>query len=354
MKILYVALKYDYGDPKRGFSFEHYNFYDSLVKMEQEKHQIVYFPFDEIMTKKGKKEMNKELLKTVRREKPDLCFFFLFRDEVKKETIKTITQKYNTKTFNWFADDHFRFCNFSKYYAPLFSWVSTTDSEAIEKYNKINCKNVIKTQWACNHSSYKPYNLEKIYDVSFIGQPHSERRNVVDLIKRTGISVECRGNGWKRGRISQDEMIKMFSQSKINLNLTKSSSGNSFRSIVSIFLKKELTGQIRITNPRHWSGNFQSILAKKRDQVKGRNFEIPGSGGFLLTSNADNLSDYYRDGKEIIIYKNNDEMIEKIKYYLEHDKEREAVARAGHKRTLQEHTYEKRFNDIFKIMGLNL
>jgi len=354
MKILYVALKYDYGNPKRGFSFEHYNFYDSLVKMEQEKHQIVYFPFDEIMIQKGKMKMNKELLKTTRREKPDLCFFFLFRDEVKKETIKTITQKYSTKTFNWFADDHFRFCNFSKYYAPLFNWVSTTDSEAIEKYKKIEYKNVIKTQWACNKALYKPFDLPKTYEVSFIGQPHSERKDVVDLIKRAGISVECRGNGWEKGRISQDEMIKMFSQSKINLNLTKSSNRNSFRSIFSIFLKKELTGQIRITNPKYWFRNFQSILAKKRNQVKGRNFEIPGSGGFLLTSNADNLNDYYRDGKEIIVYKNTDEMIEKIKYYLGHNKEREAVARAGHKRTLQEHTYEKRFNDIFKIMGLNL
>ena len=28
MKILYVAMKYDYGNPKRGYSFEHYNFFD--------------------------------------------------------------------------------------------------------------------------------------------------------------------------------------------------------------------------------------------------------------------------------------------------------------------------------------
>jgi len=73
-KILYIALKYDYGDPKRGFGFEHYNFYDSLVNMGNE---VVYFPFDEAMINYGKEKMNELLLETARKENPDLCFFFL-------------------------------------------------------------------------------------------------------------------------------------------------------------------------------------------------------------------------------------------------------------------------------------
>lgn len=347
MRILYIGMKYEYGKKELGYSFEHYNFYDSLAKMSN--NEIIYFPFDKIILEKGRDRMNKELLEVVQKEKPDLCFFFLFGDEIKKQTIKKITQE-NTTTFNWFADDHFRFYNFSKYYAPLFHWVSTTDSQAIKKYNKIGYKNVIKTQWACNQFLYKPSNLGKIYDVSFIGQPHSDRRKVVDKIKKAGINIKCRGNGWEAGRVSQDEMIKIFSQSKINLNLTKSSGNINFKALASIFLKKELNKTLKFVNPKYWFGNFQSILAKKREQIKGRNFEIPGSGGFLLTSNADNLTDYYEDGKEIVIYKDIDDMIEKIKYYLKHNEEREAIAQAGYERTLREHTYEKRFNNIFKII----
>ena len=41
-------------------------------------------------------------------------------------------------------------------------------------------------------------------------------------------------------------------------------------------------------------------------------------------------------------------MIDKIKYYLEHNEERESIAQAGYERTIREHTYEKRFNNIFK------
>ena len=345
-------MKYEYGKKELGYSFEHYNFYDSLVKMEQARHQIVYFPFDEVMQKVGKDKMNKKLLETVSQEKSVLCFFFLFGDEIKKETIRKITKESGSITFNWFADDHFRFYNFSKYYAPCFHWVSTTDSRAMEKYHRSGYKNVIKTQWACNHFLYKPLKLTKIYDVSFVGQPHGNRREVIEKIRRAGINIKCWGKGWPNGRISQEEMIKIFSQSKINLNLTKSSGNIGFRALASIFLKRELEGTLKFVNPKYWFSNFQSISAQKREQIKGRNFEISGCGGFLLTNEADNLRDYYQDGREIVIYKNTDDMIDKIKYYLKHNEEREMIARAGYERTLREYTYEKRFQEIFKTIGL--
>ena len=352
MKILYIAMKYDYGDPKRGFSFEHYNFYDSLVEMNSRANQVIYFPFDEVMSKVGRDKMNDQLLETTRREKPDLCFFILFEEEIKKDTIAKVSEI--APTFNWFCDDHWRFEIFSKYYAPYFSWVATTDSQAVKKYHKIGYKNVIKTQWACNHFLYKPIDLAtvyKVYDASFVGQPHGDRKKVIEKIKRAGIEVKCWGEGWPSGRISQDKMLEIFSQSKINLNLTKSSGVINWKTPLKIFLHKK-GGKIKLAAPKRWLSNLRSILGQRREQIKGRNFEIPGCGGFLLTGYADNLEDYYEIGKEIVIYKDTNDLINKIKYYLEHDEERETIAQAGYRRTLRDHTYEKRFNEIFKIIGL--
>ena len=48
LRILYVALAYDYGDASRGRSFEHWNFYDSLRMMG---HEITYFDYPSIMAK---------------------------------------------------------------------------------------------------------------------------------------------------------------------------------------------------------------------------------------------------------------------------------------------------------------
>ena len=319
--------------------------------MNEEENQVIYFPFDEIIREVGRNKMNEQLLETVYREKPDICFFFLFGDEIKKEVIKNITKKSGAITFNWFCDDHWRFDNFSKYWALLFHWIVTTDSEALEKYYKIGYKNVIKTQWACNHFLYRSLSLPKIYDVTFIGQPHGSRKKIIEKIKKVGINIECSGQGWPNGRVSQEEMIRIFSQSKINLNLTKGSGNINLKELARIFLKRKYNKSIQINNPLRWIDNFKSFLGKRREQIKGRNFEIPGCEGFLLTGDADNLRNYYQDGKEIVIYKDINDLVEKIEYYLEHDEEREAIAKAGSKRTLQDHTYEKRFNKIFKIIN---
>jgi len=117
-------------------------------------------------------------------------------------------------------------------------------------------------------------------------------------------------------RITQDAMIDIFQQSKINLNLTASS-------------------QIQY-----------------RSQIKGRNFEIPGCGGFQLSEYAERIEEYFQLDKEIVCCNSLNELIEKIKYYLQHEAERSSIAEAGYRRALHDHTYEQRFNSLFQQMGL--
>lgn len=352
MKILYIGMKNDYGDPKRGLSFERLNFFDSLVSMENGRHEVIEFAFDERLNAVGKDAMNQELVEVVNGTKPDLCFFFLFTDEIYPETIKKVGET-GVVTYNWFADDHWRFSNFSKYYAPLFHWVSTTDSLAPKKYSRIDFSNVIKTQWACNPHLYKPSknegDLSYKHESSFVGQPHSNRRTLVKALKDSGISVDCYGNGWKNGRISHEEMVEIFYTSKVNLNFSKSSAH--LKNIAKIFLHKK-GGKISVAHPRRWKENLDSFLGQQREQIKGRNFEIPGSQGFLITGRADNIEEYFVDGREVVIYENASDLVEKLMYYVSHDKEREEIKKAGYMRTITEHTYEKRFQEIFTTMKL--
>jgi hypothetical protein len=87
-------------------------------------------------------------------------------------------------------------------------------------------------------------------------------------------------------------------------------------------------------------------------QIKARNFDVPGCGGFLMTGNAENLNDYLADGKEQAIFESAKDLVERCRYYLEHEKERAAIANAGYARTMAEHTYLHRFRDIFATAGL--
>lgn len=353
MRILYVAMKHDYGDRRRGESFEHHNFYETLVRLPG--HAITYFPFDEVSLSKGNREMNRALLQAVDKVKPHLVFCVLFTDEIAPQTLRAIGRE-GAVTFNWFTDDHWRFVNFSRHWAPLFGWVATTDAEAVPRYRRMGYTNVIKTQWGCNHFTYRPPALaghgvnDYAYDVSFVGQPHSDRRRVIERLRQAGISVQAWGHGWPAGRLGQPEMINVFAQTKINLNLAKSSGGVTPKEIGKVFLNRRIDGSHRIHPPAAWLSNLRSLAAKGRDQIKGRNFEIPGSGGFLLTSLTDDLPEYYVPGREVAAYTDFDDLADKVRYYLAHDQEREAIRRAGYERTLREHTYVHRFSAIFSTM----
>jgi len=65
------------------------------------------------------------------------------------------------------------------------------------------------------------------------------------------------------------------------------------------------------------------------------------------------MENYFIPDKEIVIYESTKDLINKIRYYLEHDDERKAIQKSGYERTLREHTYETRFREIFRQLGLN-
>ena len=352
LRIIYVAMKYDYGKPEQGYSFEHCNLYESLQHMG---HEIIYFDFMSLMQQHGREWMNNRLLEVVKTEKPDLMFTVLFTDEFDQGTLRYISEKTDTVTFNWFCDDHWRFDNYSCYWAPCFNWISTTAQSALPKYKKIGYQNVIKTQWGCNHFLYRKLDLPLKYDVTFVGQPHGDRRQVIEKLQQAGLSVQVWGNGWETGRLSQEEMIQVFNTSRINLNLTNSialgsptSSNSHSRSLPCRLLsrlKRSLVSTPVLEQP-------EPPVEQYAQQIKGRNFEIPGCGGFLLTSWADNLEDYYIPGQEVVRFNDTSDMIDKIQYYLEHEDKRSAIAQAGYEHTLREHTYVQRFTTIFQQMGL--
>ena len=209
MRVLYVAMRYDYGFPERGPSFEHYNFYECLTQMGL---QVDYFDFISIMNEVGKERMNELLFRKVEETKPEVMFTCLFKDEIEPGTLRRITEETETTTVNWFCDDHWRFENFSQRYASCFDWVTTTARSALPKYDAMGFSNVIKTQWACNPFIYHHLGLPLTYDMTFVGQPHGDRRAVVDRVRQAGIDLQAWGNGWKNGRISQDPTVAELSK----------------------------------------------------------------------------------------------------------------------------------------------
>lgn len=346
MKIIYSGLKYNYCDPLQGLSFEHVNFYETLANMDEV--DLIYFPYERLL-EVGRDKMNQELLELVKKEKPDIFFAVMFTDELKKDILDEI-KKY-TKSVAWFCDDHWRFDNYSRFYSPHFSWIVTTYSKAVDKYNKIGYKNVIRSQWACNDFIYKPAgdidNQNYKYEVSFVGQKNSAREKIINKIKAAGINVQAFGSGWENGRVSPEKMIEIFCSSKINLNLNPPQSGFDLKSFGRLFLKR--SSNKFIPDFWHLPSNIREWFQKKIPQIKARPFEIAGCGGFVISGMADDVGNYYKDGEEMVFYKNTDDLIDKIRYYLSNN-ESEKIRKAGYDRTIKEYIYRIRFSDIFNIV----
>ncbi len=345
MKVLFCAMRWDYKQPHRGDSFEYTNFWDALKRQPGVDAQL--FAFDELESKLGREGMNQALLKEVEDNAPDLVFFFMFTDEFIPGIVDRVTAQ--TTTVNWFADDQWRFGTYSRHWAPHLTWVTTTDHRAEASYRRLGFGNVIKTQWGCNHHLYRPLELEQNIEVSFVGQPHGDRRDAIGAIQSAGYKARAWGFGWENGRLRQQEMIEVFSRSRINLNLSNASREQGFKRLAGLVLKRK--GALVVPRFGEIGRNLHEFRAKGRDQIKGRNFEIPGCRTFMLTSYVEGLDEYFVPGQELVTFTDTNELIAKIGQYLAAPKEREEIALAAYKRILADHTYEKRFNKMFEKMG---
>jgi spore maturation protein CgeB len=347
MRLLYVAMRHDYGKPEQGDSFEHVNFFDTLVRLAS---RTIYFDFPTVERNLGRVGMNRKLIEIARSEKPDLMFCVLAGDEISPTTLRAVRDA-GVITLNWFCDDHWRFEGFTRRYAPCFDHVVTTAHSALEKYAAAGITNVIESQWACNPRRYPRLNLPPVCDVSFVGMAHGSRRQTIEQLRRAGVNVRVFGSGWDSGRLNHVQMVRLFNQSRINLNFAEASmpghAGLVERAIESCVRRPML--QL----PAVWRYAPRGIHAGLRPrQIKARTFEVPACGGFLLTQSAEHLDEFLLPGRDIAAFSRTDEIVDRVRHYLTHEDQRRAIAEEGCRRVLAEHTYEQRFAKIFRRIGL--
>jgi hypothetical protein len=81
-----------------------------------------------------------------------------------------------------------------------------------------------------------------------------------------------------------------------------------------------------------------------------RLYEATGVGSLLLTDAKQNLGELFEVGREVIAYRDEDELVEAVEHYLGREDERAAIAAAGQQRTLREHTYAARMRELVEIL----
>jgi hypothetical protein len=81
-----------------------------------------------------------------------------------------------------------------------------------------------------------------------------------------------------------------------------------------------------------------------------RLFELPGNGVMQISDGGEYLDRFFKEDEEIVGYRNADELIDKIRYYLSNDAERERVALNGYRRVMKDHKFHTRMHELGNLV----
>jgi spore maturation protein CgeB len=96
--------------------------------------------------------------------------------------------------------------------------------------------------------------------------------------------------------------------------------------------------------------NLNITLRSIRSGMPLRAFDIMGAGGFLLTNYQEDFLDFFVPGEDYDYYDGEDDLMEKIEYYLSHDKERADIATNAYEKVRTFHTYENRVDEMLSCI----
>jgi len=214
----------------------------------------------------------------------------------------------NAPTAYYAIDSHVNFDSHIKdARVQEYDYLFVAQKDWIPNYREHGCERVYWLPGACDPEIHKHYDLPLIYDVCFVGNPWegmSEKAlRAFPYIKPRAqlISKLKKEFNMFVGRRYLHDMAKVFSQSKIVFN-------------------KSLRGDLN-----------------------QRVFETLSCGRLLLTDRVSNgLEEMFTDKKHLVIYDEWDDLVKKIRYYLDNSSEREQIAKNGQKEVHQKHTYTHR------------
>ncbi len=94
----------------------------------------------------------------------------------------------------------------------------------------------------------------------------------------------------------------------------------------------------------------QHIIEGKPDGLIMRHFEVPGAGGFLLSTRSGGATRLFAEGETAEYFSNADECLKKINHYLAHQEKRSKIVDAGHKSVAEHHSYTDRMGDLMELL----
>ena len=193
-----------------------------------------------------------------------------------------------------------------------YDYCVTTKAHELAYYRQLGARSVLLGSEGVDPDIHRPVNMSAVdterfgCDVVFIGQAMRRRADLMASVAlRTTASVKIYGRGWHRtlqryglGHLAHgwafgDEYAYALCGAKIALGILNESVG---------------------------------------DQQTTRCFEIPACGTFMLAQRTPALCELFRESIEATYFDSEEELTDKVRFYLAHETERNHIALAGFKR----------------------
>lgn len=96
--------------------------------------------------------------------------------------------------------------------------------------------------------------------------------------------------------------------------------------------------------------NLNISLRSIQSGIPLRAMDIMGSGGFLLSNFQSDFLEHFVPGKDFVYYEDEADLMNKVEYYLTHEKERLEIAENGLYTVKTSHTFDHRINSIIEVL----
>lgn len=357
----------------------HRNLYEPLVEMG---HDVVLFSVTEgrlAMQRNdasARTRFSQKLLDTFRREhaqKPFALFFAYLMDGMVEPSVLDEIRKSGVPTCNFSCNNAHQFYLVEEL-SPHFDYSLHSEKDARDKFLAIGA-NPLWWPMASNPKYFKPVDVPRTIQASFVGANYALRARQIAHLLENGIDVHAYGPAWvgdarTRWRsLAKRYLLLWQTFSAINPQGQSAASAQladhdyrrylSARFPANVHLPVTDDELIALYSRSHISLGFLEVYNHHDpsqpliQHLHLREFEAPMSGALYCTGYMAELAEMFEPDKEVLVYRSQHELLDKIRFYLAHPDQADTIRQAGRKRALAEHTYHVRYCKLFKTLGLS-
>lgn len=358
----------------------------------KEGHNIVCFPFSNKDARRDE-EIEVALTDRLRETVPDAVFSFNYFP-----LVSNVCKKEGLPYLSWIYDSP---------YVMLYSYTAVNPCNHIHVFDRALCREFQTAGIKTVHYLPMAANTERLdaldagascYDVSFVGSLYTESHNFFDRMETLSdyakgyleglMNAQMRIQGYNFIQESLSPIMEelyqalpmdpnpdgvetreyLYAQYVINRKLT----GLERLRLLTAVTKKHpldlftLDPAFTLPNLRnHGTADYYSempLVFKKsrinlnislrsiKSGIPLRGFDIMGSGGFLLSNYQEDFLENFTPGVDFEYYENEQDLLQKIDYYLAHEEERQAIAKNGHDKVADAHTYRDRVREMLSCL----